>query len=223
MDKPLHIQGALAASILLLLVGSVHSQGLFEGKVIYDVSYRTEDSSMAQYVALFPSVSELYVSGNKTRYEQAVQGGAQQVFINGGTTQNSILIMSFMGETFKVEISPEEISSLKSNEAFKIVETEEKKEIQGISCKAALALHEGDTMKVYYSPELYEGSMLPQFRELNGLLLEYETVQNGIFMHFKARQVDHKSLSEDQFHASEGMKQVSFEDFAKSFAYKKES
>ncbi len=197
--------------------------GQFEGKVIYDVAYCSDDPGLASLARHFPKESELFINGANSRFQQNVSGGGQQIFINNEDENKNILVMRFLGESFKVVLTRQNLAMLEENISFNTVPSGKTKEILGVSCRQAIAVVGNDTLSVYYSPELYSGNMLPQFKEIRGLVLEYETIQDGLHTRFKAREMHSETVAMDTFEISDIIREISFEDFAKNFAYKKDS
>lgn len=195
----------------------------FEGKIVYEVSYSTDDIALLPFLDFFPKTSEVLISGSKSRVQQNISGGGQQVYINRRDEDVQILIMRFMGEDIQVVLNEQQISTLEQLKPTAHEEVAETKTILGIECKKTVAINHGDTLNVYYHEPLFDGNMLPHFEGLNGLVLEYETVHNGLRMHFKASSLIEDSLSDEVFEVNNQVKMVSFEDFARAFAYKKES
>lgn len=195
----------------------------FEGKIVYKVSYSTDDMALLPFLDFFPKTSEIYISGSNSRVQQNISGGGQQVYINRRDEDIQILLMRYMGEDIKVVLNAKQISSLEQLKPAAHKKVNETKTILDIACKKTVAMHDGDTLGVYYNESLFAGSMLPQFESLNGLILEYETVHNGLHMHFKAIEIVQDAVAEDVFEVNSQVKEVSFEDFARAFAYKKDS
>lgn len=205
------------------LLSYLAGYGQFEGKITYEVTYASEDPSLSSLADHFPKVSELYINGQNSRFQQMVSGGGQQIFISNTEAEKSILVMRFLGECFKVVFTKQNIEQLEENLSFKVEHTSATKEILGITCQKAISVVGGDTLVVYYNTELFNGNMLPQFKDLQGLVLEYETIQDGLHTSFKAKELKPEEVAMDWFEVSDVIREISFEVFAKNFAYKKES
>lgn len=197
--------------------------GQFEGRVIYDIVYETDNPELKPMLSMFPKKSELIISGANHRFQQNISGGGQQVFINNEVEKTNTLVMSFMGESFKVHLTYENVKTLENNPTNPIIHSSDNKTILGYTCQHAFTIQDKDTLQFYYNPDIYKGNMIPQFKGLEGLVLEYETLQNGLRMSFVATQILEEPISADWFEISDAIKEVSFEDFARVFAFKKES
>lgn len=209
--------------LLSCLLVSFASYAQFEGKVVYDVAYSSDDPELTALAAHFPKQSELYINGANSRFQQNVSGGGQQIFINNDDDKKNILVMRFLGESFKVVLSRQNLSMLEENISYTTELSGKTKNILGVECLHAFAVHGDDTLSVYYNTELYDGNMLPQFKGLKGLVLEYETIHDGLRTHFKTREISTETIAMDWFEISDAIREISFEDFAKNFAFKKES
>lgn len=207
----------------VLTMGCFQVYGQFEGKIIYDVSYHTDDAELKGMIDLFPKQSQLILSGQNSRFQQDVSGGGQQVFISDINRGKHTLVMSFLGSVFKVSLSQDEMAQLEAMPEQQVHYGDETKIIAGLECKLAYTLHGGDTLRHYYNSDLYKGNLLPQFQGIEGLVLEYELQQNGLRIHFKVKDLVQEPISADWFEVSDKIREISFEDFAKAFVYKKQS
>ncbi len=210
--------------MLLALTMAVQvSFAQFEGRIFYDLDYSASDPQLQNIAHFFPKQSELIISEGNTRFQQEVSGGAQQIYINNAKEGQSTLVMNFLGEAFKVKLSKENIESLQESPTFSVVYTGIKKTILGHDCEKVVSVTGQDTLIMYVDAKMYQGNMLPQYEGLQGLALEYETKQDGLTIHFKARELRSESVPNEWFHISDAIREVSFEDFARAFAFKKES
>lgn len=207
----------------LCLLSYLAGYAQFEGKITYEVSYSSEDPSLSSLAEFFPKVSELYINGRNSRFQQTVSGGGQQIFISNETDEKSILVMRFLGECFKVVFTKQNIKQLEENLSFDVEHSTATKDILGVTCKKAVSVVGNDTLVLYYNTELFEGNMLPQFKDINGLVLEYETIQDGLHTRFKAKELTSEEVAMEWFNVSDVIREISFEVFAKNFAYKRES
>jgi len=167
---------------------------------------------------MLPNKSVLYLKEEMSLFEQEVAGGGRQAFIIDAQKGSGILVMQFLGQGYKVEMSQEEIESLKKTEELNIVKTDELKTIAGFPCKKVLALTSSDTLEVFYTESLKSKSSFPPFAKIAGIPLQYELVRGGIKMKYTAMEVNETSLDGSLFTSAPAMKSMEFEDFARSFA-----
>lgn len=202
----------------VILLFSLSLQAQFEGKIIYHVEYEAIDDSKSDMLSMLPDQSVLTVKDDLSLFEQKVAGGGKQAFIVDASAGSGILIMQFLGQEYKVEMSKEEIETLKQARKLKIHKTEERKVIAGEPCLGALATSDTDTLQVFYAEDIKSSASFPPFAEIEGLPMEYELVRGGIIMKYSAISVVREEVDKTIFTTDPQMKSVNFEDFARSFA-----
>jgi GLPGLI family protein len=208
--------------LTLLLAGtSILVYGQFEGRVSYKIAYQSDDPSMQSMMGMLPKESTMLVKGNRLRLNQSISGGGRQVFMSDASSGTSTLLMNLMGQEFKVNMKEEDFKSLKLTQKLEITETSGVKEIAGFRCKKAYALSDGDTLTVYYAPELQTNAILPQFSEIKGLPLMYEVARNNIKMIYTCTEVNVSAVEDAEFEIASSVKEIPFSDFARSFAVSK--
>lgn len=204
-------------SFLTILL-CLNLQAQFEGKVVYSVSYEAVDPSKSQMLSMLPDESVLTVKGDLSLFEQKVAGGGKQAFIVDASAGSGILVMQFLGQEYKVEMSKAEIETLKQTRKLKIHKTDERKTIAGEHCLGALATSETDTLQVFYAEKINSSASFPPFADIEGLPMEYELIRGGIKMKYSAQTILREKIDDSVFTTDPQMKSVKFEDFAKSFA-----
>ncbi|HKK39510.1 MAG TPA: hypothetical protein VJ949_08830 [Cryomorphaceae bacterium] len=208
----------LAFFIFFILALPIPSFSQFEGMVAYEVTYEAIDNSKKEMLSMLPKKSLLYVKGELSLFEQEVAGGGKQAFYIDAGRGSGILIMQFLGQGYKVEMSQEELETLKKAKELEIIPTEEKKTISGYECEKALAISDSDTLEIYYSTELMSNSSFPPFSNIDGIPLKYELIRGGVKMTYTAVEVKETTIEESIFIAAPDMQTMKFEDFARSFA-----
>jgi hypothetical protein len=207
-------------SIVLLLAG-FRAFAQFEGSITYHVDYESKDATTAGYLSMLPNESVLTIKDARSRFEQSIAGGGSQVFVTDAAAATSTLVMNFMGQAFQVTLPVDSLKMLRKNEALRIAETSETKEILGMVCDKALAISGNDTTIVYFNKALHPHPMVPQLAEIEGIPMEYTLVQNNIRMHFTAKKIVKTKVDPSIFEVSEDIKEITFSQFAKSFALAK--
>jgi hypothetical protein len=205
----------------VLLAAGFCAYGQFEGEIIYEVKYESSDPSTQGYLSLLPSESTLTIKDVRSRFQQTIVGGAEQLVVTDARTGYSTLVMNFMGQKFQVKMNADSLKTLRKNEPLRIIETEQTKEILGMVCKKALAISGTDTMEVYFNQALHPYPMVPQLADVHGIPLEYTLLQNNIRMHFKAKKIVKSVVDPSVFEVSSDVREISFAQFAKSFALPK--
>ena len=205
-------------SVFCLFIFSIPTFSQFEGVVIYDVTYEAIDESKREMLSMLPKKSLLYVKGEQSLFEQTVAGGGKQSFYIDAGKGSGTLVMQFLGQAYKVDMTQEEIESLKKAKKLGITMTENKETIAGYSCHSALAISDSDTLNVLFSTDLVTTSHIPPFADVDGIPLKYELIRGGGKMTYTATEVKQASLEESTFKSESGIKSMEFSDFAKSFA-----
>ncbi len=190
----------------------------FEGLVVYEVAYEATDEKKEEMLSMLPKKSLLYIKDKRSLFEQEVAGGGKQAFFIDAGKGSGILVMQFLGQGYKVEMSQEEMESLKKAKELEISMTEEEETIAGYTCAKALAISDTDTLELYYSTELESESSAPPFAKVKGIPLKYELIRGGVKMTYTAIEVKETTIDEAVFHTAPDMKSMKFDDFARSFA-----
>lgn len=193
-----------------------HAQ--FEGSVSYDVTYHAMDENKKEMLSMLPKESSLYVKGKRSLFEQEVAGGGRQSFLIDSDKGSGILIMQFIGQAYKVEMTEDEIKTLKKPKELDFLTSEETKTISGYVCNKIQAISGSDTLDVFYSIDLKTESAFPPFEDIEGLPLQYELIRGGVKMKYTAVEVKRSVLDESIFDSNPDLKSIKFADFAKSFA-----
>ncbi len=206
------------STILLICIFNTGLFAQFEGRVVYKVSYETSEEEKKEMLSMLPEESVLTVKDHHSLFEQKVAGGGKQAFIIDAEDGSGVLVMQFLGQGYKVEMTQSEIETLKATQKMAFTETQETKEIAGFTCNKAIAVTSGDTLEVYYAKDIITTATFPPFADIDGLPLEYELVRGGVKMKYTAASVIKASIREDEFEADPNLNSMKFEDFARSFA-----
>ena len=132
--------------------------------------------------------------------------------------------MDMMGQKFAMTMSTEEIEAQNADVPDVDVEvTNETKEIAGYTCKKAIVKTKGDNPGehiVYFTDELGSGTMNynnPMFKDIDGVMLEYSSADEGMKMMFSAIKVEKKKVSDKDFEIPEGYKVMTMDEFSNMF------
>ena len=94
--------------------------GQFEGKVLYEVEYESEDPSMSAMLSMLPNQSSLLIKGDLLRFDQEIIGGGRQSFVIDGANNSNTLLMNFMGQEFRVSMNEDEVAQLQQAEEVRM-------------------------------------------------------------------------------------------------------
>lgn len=193
------------------------AQKKFEGSVVYTISYKDLPAEMAAFEAMLPGEMTTRISGQKTRVEQSMGMGMEQVIISDMKAGTGTLLMDMMGKKIAVEMSKDELKKFEEKQKNSEVTIEyvdgDTKTIAGYECKKAKVLTgAAGSVEVYYTEELPAGAN-KEFEELKGFPLEY-MVDGGQFkMLLSATDVKKEKLDKGLFSIPEGYDKQTFTEF----------
>ncbi len=194
----------------------------FTGVIIYNITYEGDDFD-SQTSAMLPKTMKIFIKGNKSRMEMNT-GMGTTVVIFDADKKDAVTFMDMMGQKFAMTMTAEEIESEVSNAPEVDIEvTGETKEIAGYTCKKAIVKEKGENGTehiVYFTDELGSGVLNynnPVYKDINGVMLEYSSAQEGMTMNFSAIKVEKKKLSDKDFEIPEGYKVMTMDEFNNMF------
>jgi hypothetical protein len=180
----------------------------FKGVITYKIT--VEGSGVTEEMkTMMPKTMVMSIMGNKARSEMAMSMG-KTVSITDGDNKTAITLMDMMGQKIAMQSNYDEIMKEMGNSPKAKVEvTSETKEIAGYTCKKAIVTIEEENQEiiVYYTEELGTSALNfdnPQFKDINGVMLEFEMPNDTFSMHFTAISVEKKNVSESEFTIPEG-------------------
>jgi len=180
----------------------------FKGVISYKITI--EGSGVTDEMkTMMPKTMTMTIKGNKARTE-LIMGMGTTVNITDGDSKTSINLMDMMGQKIAFQSTTEDImKEMETAPETKVEVTSETKEIAGYTCKKAIITIPEDDMEiiVFFTDEL--GSMAlnfdnPQFKEIDGLMLEFEIPNEMFSMHFTAVSVEKKNVDDSAFTIPEG-------------------
>ncbi len=203
------IQSAfILTAVFLLFANNTYAKKkkTFSGTITYKITYPNSDFD-SQTKAMLPKLLTYTVKGNKSRTEINTVTGKTINIVNGDE-KTIITLLNFSDKKYAVKTSTEEIKKENSNKPIPIIKySDETKTIAGYNCKKAeVIIKDNDStetkMTVYYSKEL--GSKLlnfnkPLYKNINGLLMDFEINNNNMAMKFTAISVKKEKVSKKEF------------------------
>lgn len=195
----------------------------FEGTIKYSIDY--EGDIDAETLAAVPtSVTEMY-KGTKVRKDQETAMYSMGAITDNATEETIILMdIPMMGEKIAFRQTKEDIEEAKAEMDEEIKpeynETGETKEILGYTCKKVDVTIGEDTYPVYYTTGIMmeaNPNASGLFGDIEGVILEYTTSQEGMVMHFIATEVKKQKLSADMFTIPEDYSEKTAEEMKAMF------
>lgn len=180
----------------------------FKGVITYKITI--EGSAVNDEMKnMMPKTMVMSVKGNKARSEMVMSMG-KTVSITDGDTKTTTTLMDMMGQKIAIQSTTDEImKEIADSPQAKVEVTSETKEIAGYTCKKAIVTvpDEDQEIIVYFTEEL-GSSMLnfdnPQFKDINGVMLEFEMPNDSFSMHFTAVSVEKKNVDDSEFTIPDG-------------------
>jgi GLPGLI family protein len=132
------------------------------------------------------------------------------VTISDGDAKTSITLLDMMGQKIAIQSTPEDIQSeMDKGPKTNVNITGETKDILGYTCKKAVITFEGEETEiiVYFTEELGTKELNfdnPQFKDINGVMLEFEMPNEQFSMKFNAVSVEKKNIEDTEFAIPEG-------------------
>jgi GLPGLI family protein len=180
----------------------------FKGVITYKIT--VEGSGVTDEMKNYmPKTMTMTIMGNKARSEM-VMAMVKTVSITDGDSKETITLMDMMGQKIAVKKTTDQIKAeLEKSPNVKVEVTSETKDILGYTCKKAVVTNPDDDTEiiVYFTEELGSSALNfdnPQFKDINGVLLEFEIPNEQFTMKFSAVSVEKKSVSADEFTIPEG-------------------
>jgi len=202
----------LTLSWLLLTIFSLFSFQTFakdfKGIITFKISI--EGSGVTNEMkTMMPKTMTMTIKGNKSRSEMIMSMG-KTITISDGDTKTATTLMDMMGQKIAIQSTTEDImKELADAPETKVETTNETKDILGYECKKAIITTPEDDMEiiVYFTEELGNKDLNfdnPQFKDINGLMLEFEIPNETFSMHFTAVSIDKKKVDDSEFTIPEG-------------------
>lgn len=195
----------------------------FKGIITYKISIEgTEVTPEMQ--AFMPKVMTYTIKGSMAKTEINMNMMKQTQIIDGDKKMVYSLF-DMMGQKFYTKSTEEELDEKMETSSEPTVEfINETKEIAGYTCKKAIVTDEQDGKKisyiVYYAPELGSQALNfdnPLFKDIDGLLMEFEINEGGMKMKFEAIEVQKKNVSDSEFEIPEGYQEKSQDEIMNNF------
>ncbi|MFT5668731.1 MAG: hypothetical protein ACI9DK_002936 [Vicingaceae bacterium] len=222
--KMQHLKPLLKSGCALFLLSSILSlyscenrvfqKGINEGKIEYDISYPNvpEDNVMLD---LMPKKMRTTFINNNYRSDIIAGMGIFKTSIICKEGNDKLLHSIKMLRTkYASELTEEDF--LKFSPEFNSIEVsfnDETKEIAGYSCKGADITVQGDSIwsfKVFYTDEIVinNANSHTPFKEIAGVLMEYQLVSNNILMQFTAIKVLEEQVELTDIDLEEGYEMI---------------
>lgn len=180
----------------------------FKGVITYKITI--EGSGVTDEMkTMMPKTMIMSIKGNKARTEMSMSMG-KTVSISDGDTKTSITLLDMMGQKIAIQSTTEDVQAeMDKAPKTNVNITGETKDILGYTCKKAVITFEGEDTEVvvYFTEELGSKELNfdnPQFKDINGVMLEFEMPNEAFSMKFSAVSVEKKNVEDTEFAIPEG-------------------
>ncbi len=212
---------AVGAALLHGCKGGLFDHRISEGVIEYEVTYPniSPDDMLA---GLMPTSMTMKFKNNQFNAElSAGMGMFRTNFISNSNDYFLINSVKLINKKYSTRLDMNAVNKLneKYNKFF-ISKLDEKKEIAGYNCKKALVVFDdvaNESFYVYYTDEinLRNPNWSNIFKEIDGVLLEYQMERYGILMKFTAKSVSNTKVDDSEFHLSNDYENLTLNDLEK--------
>ena len=197
--------------ILALLTPSLLFSQDFEGKIIFSVTYASQDS-ISKVPSHFKNqtITE-YISDDRIRIDQSSSIGNQVSVYRANDSTYFILLNA---EDSKIAITmSKEFAVSTGKKVPKIKYKWKSRNIAGFKCKLAIVTYPNEEpIEVYYTKEI-SPTVNQKFEGLKGYPLLFYFVIDNVIEYHSAVSLEVKELEDDLFEIPEGYKVMTLEEF----------
>jgi len=187
--------------------------------LVYDASISTGDNQPKLADAFDGATTTVYIKGTMSRSEM-VSALATFTTIHDSRTGDAVVLQEISGQKLLIHMAAEDWKDKnKRYEGITFTNTAETKTIAGYSCiKAIATMKDGSTFSVYYTKDIIpeNSDYNVQFRNLEGLPLEYELVQGKLKIKYTVSKINMNPVPASKFDIPKGgYRELSYEESKK--------
>jgi len=201
----------VSTSLLLLIFPLSLLAQSFEGKIVYNISYKDLPAEMQQMASVLPHNQTIWIKGNKSRFEQKMPQGST-VVITDASKGTSTILMEMMGQKYKMDIPKVEMSQMMNEGQMpEIKYVSGTREIAGYMCnKAEVKMKEFDGIATFYYTEEIPPVKVQGMEnlQLKGMFMAYEVSTKGMAMSIEVATVDKTPIANSKFDIPIGYKEM---------------
>lgn len=189
-----------------------------EGLITYDVTYPYYTGGMGNII---PDEMTLHFEDGQYITELSSGGFFLNRFIIDNNEHTLTHEVKTIGIKATTHLNQETVDIMLSDfPAFDIIYTEQTDSVAGFLCHQAIGVFHDISypdMMIYYTDSLdvrglENSNWCNQFKEIPGVLMQYEIEQFGIRTRFRARSCQHVEVAPEAFDRLEGLQEVSVEE-----------
>ena len=207
----------LAIAAMASFTAADAQKKLNEGKVVFEISYPGMQLD-PQQAAMLPSESVTYVKNGKSRTEQKMGMGMNQVMITDAVAKTAVTLVDMMGNKTAIKTSKEDMEKEEAKAEKPTVKLlDETKEIAGYKCKKAeITDAKGNKTTLFYTKDIEaaRGGKGP-FAGIDGFPMEFEMKQPSMSIKLTATKVVEEKVDDVMFSVPSGYKEMTMEEYKK--------
>jgi GLPGLI family protein len=190
--------------------------------LVYDATITTGSKEPKLADAFDGATTTVYLKGNMSRSEM-VSALFSSTTIHDSKTGTAVVLREVSGQKLLIRMAAENWAEKnKRYDGMTFTNSGETKTIAGYNCTKAVAqLKDGTTFSVYYTTEIIPENKEYdyQFRNLNGLPLEYELVQGKLTIKYTVSKINMNPVPASKFDVPKtGYREMTYEESKKSNA-----
>lgn len=219
MDYMKKVIVLLLVSVFGLAIAASAQRKVSELTLVYDASISSGSKEPKMADALDGHTKSIFIKGNLSRAEM-VSALFSSATIHNSKTGASVVLKEVSGQKLLIRMTNENwIENNKRYEGITFTNTGETKTIAGYNCiKATATLPDATTFTVYYTPDIVPENKEYdyQFKNLNGLPLEYELVQGKLTIRYTVSKINMNPVPASKFDIPKtGYREMTYEESKK--------
>jgi GLPGLI family protein len=209
----------LIVSLFGMLVTASAQRKVSELTLVYDASISSGSKEPKMADALDGHTKTIFIKGNLSRAEMT-SALFSSATIHDSKAGTSVVLKEVSGQKLLIRMTNENwVENNKRYEGITFTNTSDTKTIAGYNCiKATATLPDGTTFTVYYTPDLVPENKEYdyQFKNLNGLPLEYELVQGKLTIRYTVSKINMNPVPASKFDIPKtGYREMTYEESKK--------
>ncbi|WP_315816428.1 hypothetical protein [Paraflavitalea speifideaquila] len=204
---------------LLLLLTAVGQKKVSELTLVYDASISSGSTEPKMADALDGATTTVYLKGPMSRTEM-VSALLASTTIHDSKAGTAVILREVSGQKLLIRMTSDNWAEKnKRYIGMTFTDTKETKIIAGYNCiKAVAKLADGATFTVYYTADIIPENKDydSQFKNLNGLPLEYELVQGKLTIKYTVSKINLNPVPASKFDIPKsGYRELTYEESRK--------
>lgn len=211
----------LAITIALCSTINLSAQ-IFEGIVVYTISFENSGLPPEAIAMLKGAESVVYIKGEKRRMDMST-AMQSTISIIDSKAKTVTTAMDIMGQKYLIKMNEADLNKEKAEAPVTSIKyLDETKVIAGYKCKKAevtMKMKEGkeQTFVVFYTDQIPTSDTKNVFEGLKGMPLEYSIAQGGVNMTFSTKSIEKTPVPDSKFELDKaGYKETTLEELQKS-------